>query len=292
MDSSLVYVLISTTLFGCASVFFSEFSQKRGAIWMNAFKAHVAWISFLFAFVITSGGFPQTTLNAFVLLFLSGFIGLNLGDNLLLEAFRRMGAARTLMIFSFQPILIALLAYLFFAEEIPLHRLPAIGILVACVFIVSFEKYRREGRWEFIAPLLALGGVGLDAFGIIMTRLAFMRSPELGTFEANFYRCSGAVVGFWIFWKFFRFRLWEGLKSLAPVDRTKLILASVAGTFISLSLYLKAIDEGTLGLVTAIAGCVPIFSAVFECFYFKQRPSPYLLAALSLFLVGLWILAQ
>ncbi len=259
---------------------------------MNTFKAFVALACFSVAVLVTQAWQVQPSLGIYAALMLSGLIGLNIGDIFLLEAFRRLGAARTLMIFSFQPILISVAAYYLFNEALEFKRIYAIGILLICVFIVSFERYKEMGRWEWAGPLIAIAGVSLDTIGVLITRYSFESTPGLSAAYANFIRCVGAGLGFAIMLQFKPAHLWEKFRKFDSKNKLTLLIASIAGTFLSLWLYLKAIDLGPLGPVNAIAGCVPLFSAIFECLYYRKLPSAYLVAALSLFSVGLWILAS
>jgi drug/metabolite transporter (DMT)-like permease len=277
-------------MFGAASVVFSDFSRRTNALWMNAFKGFIAFFCFACVAILPSSWEVLPSWTVVGTLLLSGFIGLNLGDNFLVEAFRRIGAARTLMIFSFQPLLISLGAHWFLGEGLEIQKMYAIVMLILCALVVSFERYRVEGRWELLGPLIALAGMMLDACGILLTRYSFEATPGLSSPAANFIRCLGAVIGFVIIFSFRPQNLWAGFKKFDRKSRGLLLAASVAGTFFSLWLYLKAIDLGPLAPVTAIAGCVPIFSAVFECIYHRRKPSAYLIIGLAFFSVGLWML--
>jgi drug/metabolite transporter (DMT)-like permease len=291
MPESFFYVLSCVILFGSASVIFSEYSRRTSSIWMNAFKGFIAFFCFLLAALIPSTWNVLPTLSIVGVLLLSGLIGLNIGDSFLLEAYRKIGAARTLMIFSFQPIVIGIGAYLFFGEALNLQILYAMGMLILCVLVVSFERHKEAGRWEWSGPFIALTGMLFDASGVLLTRYSFESTPGLSSGLANLIRCTGAVVGFIILLQLKPLHLRKRFGQFSVKDKRILLMACVAGTFLSLWLYLRAIDIGPLGPVSAIAGCVPIFSAIFECLYYKKWPSAYLLVGLGFFSVGLWMLA-
>jgi drug/metabolite transporter (DMT)-like permease len=58
------------------------------------------------------------------------------------------------------------------------------------------------------------------------------------------------------------------------------------GTFVSLSVWLKAMSMEHLSTVAAIGGTGPLFTNVFEHLTDRKWPSAYLYAALACFLIG------
>jgi drug/metabolite transporter (DMT)-like permease len=290
MDHSLGLALCSTLIFAGASIIFAIFAKKASALWMNAFKATVALLAFAVASLLTSDWNHLPELDSFLMFFLSGFIGLNIGDFFLLKAFQRIGSARTLVIFSFQPLLMATFAYLVFGQALGPQRLVAVFILMACVLVVSYERFRADGKWELLGPLFAFTGVLLDCFGILMTRQGFDLDPNVTVIQANFYRCLGAGMGFLVLAQFFPFQFTRRFKRF-PIRMKALVLgASFGGTFVALWMYLSALEVGHLAKITAVVGSGPLFTAAFESILYKKWPSKYLWLSLVLFACGFLLL--
>lgn len=292
MSESGVYLaLLSTIVFALSSIVFQVFAQKLGALWMNAFKATVALMAFGIFTGLTKSWESLPSLSSFLLLFGSGFIGLNIGDLLLLSAFKRIGSARTLMIFSFQPLMMALFAYLTLGQALSPAKFVAIFFMIACVFTISYEKYRSDKRWELWGPLFAFGGVLLDCAGVLMTRFAFDGDPQITVFEANFYRCIGAGLGFLIIAQFFPFKFKKRFLKLRWTTKALVLGASFTGTFLALWAYLTAIETGHLGKIAAVVGSGPLFTALFEALVFRKWPSRYLWIGLVFFMAGFALLS-
>lgn len=258
---------------------------------MNAFKATVALLAFGIATGLTHDWSRAPAFISFVFLFLSGFVGLNLGDLFLLSAFKRIGSSRTLMIFSFQPLMMAAFAFLVFGQTLGISKLFAIFFLISCVFVISYEGYRSEKKWEWAGPLLALGGVLLDCIGVLMTRYAFDSDPQLTVMEANFYRCLGACLGFVLISRFFPFRFRRRFFRMSKPARLLVLLGSFMGTFLSLWIYLTAIEIGHLAKIAAVVGAGPLFTALLESLVLRRVPSRYLWASLLLFILGFGLLS-
>lgn len=290
MSSSILFALSSTIIFSLSSIIFGIFSKKSTPIWMNTFKASVALVGFTIAAASSGGLATLPPLPVVGFLVFSGLIGLNAGDYFLFKAFQRVGPARTLIVFSFQPLMMATFAYLVFGQRLSVQQTVAIFLMIACVLNIGFEKFRLEGKWELWGPLFAFIGVLLDCFGVLATRHAFDSDPSLGVLEANFYRCLGAGVGFFFIAHLFQVKLKRRFLRFSLRTKFIVVIASFMGTFVSLWLYLYALKDGHLGKVAAIVGMGPLFTTVFECIVQRRLPNRYLWVSLSLFAVGFYLL--
>jgi drug/metabolite transporter (DMT)-like permease len=290
VNPAYLFAFGATLCFALASVGFAHYARKISPLWMNAFKAIIAFISFALVFVISGEYESLPIAKSFWAFVMSGFLGLNVGDFFLMRAFAAIGTARTLIIFSFQPLILALFAFVAFSQRLDASKLAAVFVMIACVIVTTYEKFKKERRWEWQGPIYALAGVLLDAVGILLTRFAFDSDPSVSVFEGNFYRCLGAVVGFALMSFFFPLKVVPHLRSMSRKSRYVVLGAAFLGTVVSLSLYLSAVRVGTLATVTAIAGTSPLFAALLESIVTRKRPSIYLALSLCLFAFGFWLL--
>jgi len=256
---------------------------------MNWFKAAVAQVGFCAALFFTDG-FHWIGLIPFSALFLSGVIGLGAGDIFLLLAFKEMGAGRTLMLFAFQPLIMGVAGYYLFGQEIDFYRFLAIAFFILCLLIFSIESFRRRGDWGVRGISFAMLGMLLDAAGVVITRKMFDSNTELSPMLTNFYRTIGALVLFQLINTFRPITFFEPLKSFKVSERIGVFFGALCGTFISLSLYLSAVQKANLASLSGIAITATIFSAIFECLWHKKLPSKYLIAAFVSFGFGMRIL--
>ena len=79
-------------------------------------------------------------------------------------------------------------------------------------------------------------------------------------------------------------------KKLAPRTKALLVVASAAGTYLSLLLYLNAIKIGHLASISGIAITGPMFATAIECGLKRKLPSLYLLVAFIFFSAGFYVL--
>jgi drug/metabolite transporter (DMT)-like permease len=281
----IAYALGANFSFALGSIFFTHYSRSLGAHWTNWFKALVAALSFgLYLSITQTWGIPYS--REVVFLLVSGFIGLGMGDVFILKAFSQMGPGRTMILFSFQPLVMALFAFIQLGQTLVGYKAIAILFLGLCVFIINIEAFRQRGHWEIKGVIFAFMGMLLDAFGIILTRQAFDGS-EIDAFNANFIRCIGALCFFGVWSLFKPLQLLSKVKELKGIDLTRIIFGSWLGTFLALSLYLTAIKSAHLASLTALSVSGTIFSNGLECLYLKKWPSRYLLLALISFGLGM-----
>ncbi len=220
----------------------------------------------------------------------SGAVGLGIGDVFLLGAYARMGAARTLILYGFQPFFIGAMSYALFGQELAGQRMIAIIFFVGCLYTFSLEKFREAGHWEIPGLVSALVGVAFDNFGVILSRWSFDQVPEMNAFQANFIRCGGALVFFAVFSLFKPVNLKAGWDKLDRQGKHLAFIAATMGTFLSLFLYLTAVKIGHLASISALGVSGPIITSAMECAYYRKPPSKYLLTALALFLGGFSLL--
>lgn len=289
MDTVYSLAICANISFAIGSLIYADYAKRFHARWMNFFKAVVAVIAFGI-FFLYSFEFNFFNTKQFLGLFFSGFIGLGLGDIFLLYAFAHFGAGRTLMVFGFQPVLLGVMSYFIFGQEVTFTQILSIFLFIGCLFTIGHEQYRVHRKWELLGLVAAIAGVFLDGAGVILTRYAFDLEPRLTSMEGNFYRCLGAVSSF-IFVKMkYDIDFTKFNRQLDAKQWFVVIIGSLLGTFVSLGFYLKAVQTGHLASISGIAITGSLFSSLVECIVQRKFPSYHLLFAFSLFLVGAFFL--
>ncbi len=285
---SAIFALLANLFFSFSSLFFGRFSQRLGSTWMNTLKASIALIGFgsLCVFFVD---WASPTQYQMVLFFISGFIGLGIGDIFLLQAFATLGPARTLVLFSFQPMIFIFVDSYVFNYELSANNYTAIGIFITCLALFTYENRNPNKSWAFTPLLFALIGIALDGVGIFMTKEAFASEPAIDSIQANFIRTAGAVI-FYVLLNFVRpIHLIKKFNTLDRKLKFQAIGISVLGTFLSLLCYLQALKLGAASVVTAITVTGPIFSTLWESFLDKKKPTKVLYLCLVMFLVAFYL---
>lgn len=275
--------------YSSASMVFSIYATRFSSMWINQIKVVTAFLCFLMAMFFTRQ-MVQVANSDLTLLVLSGFMGLCLGDIFLFRAFTTLGAARSLVLYSFQPLMLGIYGYFFLNQVFSLNQTLAVVCMVICIFIFMLERNKTTGNWDMKSFIWAFLGITLDAIGVMMTRQAYESNPSLETFQVNVIRCIGALAGFFLLspgsYKLVAKDLWV----LRKREITLLIGASVSGCFLSLTLYLAALKYAHVGTLTAIAITGPVWVSLLECFYHRRFPNLYLVSAFIFFLTGFYLM--
>jgi drug/metabolite transporter (DMT)-like permease len=284
-----VLCLIANIFFAFSTLSYTRFARTQGILWMNLSKSLVAFICCL-AFLTITNSWTQIPSLKVLPFFLSGMIGLGLGDLFLVSAFARIGSARTMVLWGFQPVFVGFGAYLLFNETFDARRLFAVLLLISCLLTFSFEGFKKQGRWEFRGLLFAMSGIFLDAVGWFFTKYGYETNYQIVPMEGHFYRCFGAVCGFLLIKQFYKFSFFEKLNALSGYDKKMVFISSFFGTFLAIYLGLIAIQIGHLPSLAAVSVTTPLITALIEHVQIRKWPNGIFLFALFQFLVGFYLL--
>jgi drug/metabolite transporter (DMT)-like permease len=285
--SALIYALLGNLSFSFASIGFTEFARRISAQWMNTFKAVVSLIATVLVIFLFQIPFPPMSWDLWLLL-VSGFLGLCVGDFFMMKAMHDIGGSRMVMMFGLTPFLTGVGSWYFFGSQ--LHSTAWLGVIlmVVCLCLLSFERYKVSGAWHLRGVLFGLLAVLLDAVGLMITKNALSETHAHPLF-VNFLRLLGALVGFLIMSQFVhKIDLRAGFLKLSSKDRLRVTVFGLLGTFVSLQFYLTAVSMGHLSVVSSVAGTGPLFTQILESFLEKKWPHPLWFAAFFCMLGGFW----
>lgn len=240
--------------------------------------------------MLISGQLVAISYNATALLLLSGLAGLCVGDIFLFRAFATLGSGRSLVLYSFEPLLIGLYGYFFLNQIFTLNHTLAVICMIICVFIFMLERNKQSGSWDFKSFMWAFLGIFLDSLGVMLTRSAYEITPGLETFQVNVIRCFGALLGFLLISPKSYLKVASDFKVLLQKDKLLILGAGVCGCFLSLTLYLAALKYAHVGTLASLSITGPVWVALLECVYYRRFPNFYLLSAFAFFLTGFYLM--
>ena len=195
-----------------------------------------------------------------------------------------------MVLFGFHPLIVGFLSYVFFAQTVPTHKLWAIIFMVLCLLTFSYESFKTKGHWDIVGLGYAFLGMVFDAVGVIITRYAFDLNSAITSFEGNVHRCLGAHFAYFVISRFRPFQFRGNFKLLTRNSKMFVTIGAIFGTYLSLAMYLRAIQSGNLALVSGISITSVIFSSTFESIWEKKKPSKYLIISFLFFFAGMYLL--
>jgi len=282
--------LASNLCFAAASIYFTKYTKKYSSIWMNQVKSTVAFFAFCAAWASTESFFP-ISVNAWASFIFSGFMGLCVADIYMFRSYATLGPARSLVLFSFQPFILASYGYFILGQTISKVQLISILMLFSCFGLLVMERSKLHGKWDIKSFVWAFFGVVFDAVGIIFTRNAFEHAPGVGPFQANATRIVGALLGFLIINPRSYKKMARDFRVMLPLDRVSVIGASLIGTFLALALYLTSLKYAHLASLSCVNITAPVVLAAAESIRERKWPSVYLVCGLILFAAAILVLS-
>ncbi|WP_455219164.1 EamA family transporter, partial [Kaarinaea lacus] len=145
--------------------------QRVSAVAMNLFKGIVAIICI--GLILLPFGIAEVSKDAFLLLALSGLVGICLGDTLYFMTIKRLGSRLTLLVGSLIPVVTALIAVAMLGERISVSA--GIGLLLTIVGVSYVLWERTLVKTEFtqwrLGLFLGLLFVIANALAIIFTKV-------------------------------------------------------------------------------------------------------------------------
>ena len=234
--------------------------KKVGSLSLNLIRLFIGmFFLMIFTWAIRGMPFPlDASLNTWKWLFLSGMIGLVIGDLLLFEAFVRIGARISMLIYASVPPMNALLAYLILNESMTTFQILGMFVTVsgiAMVILVKDTGKKVKLAHPVVGILLAFGGAFGQALGYIVGKVGL---ENYDAFAATQIRLLAGIIGFSIIltirgrWK----NLFSALKEKQAM--TFITLGSFFGPFLGISLSLLAIQYTHPGVASTLTSITPV----------------------------------
>ncbi len=239
-------------------------TEKYKSIDINLVKNVIAFLIFLPAFINIH---IFTDLKSFLILLLSGVIGIGLGDTFYIKSLQVIGTRKTLSIETLSPLLAALSGEIFINENLALRSYIGIVIISISLFILlrqrtnllinNLTNITEENNLKiFIFPLLS---VLCAVLGGLLSRIVFLER-DLSPFQTTEIRLLGAII-FLITIKNFRVNFF--LKRLDKNAQKRFLLSIFLGTNLGILLQQIVFKTLPLGIGWTLLSTSPVISLFF-----------------------------
>lgn len=250
--------------------------RKIGSQPLNLIRLFIGSL-FLMIFTWLTRGLPvpiDASFETWKWLFLSGLVGLVIGDLLLFEAFVRIGARISMLIYASVPPMSGILAYFILGES--MTSIQIIGMFVTMFGIATVILVKKPGNKVKLSHpiagiLLAFGGAFGQALGYIIGKFGL---EGYDAFAATQIRLLAGIVGFMII---FTLRgNWNSFfVALKEKSAMKFVtLGSFFGPFLGISLSLLAIQHTNPGVASTLTSITPVLIIPIAIFIRKEKVQP------------------
>lgn len=284
------FALSAAALWAVASILWKKLGEDVSSLGMNLGKGLVGLICLGALFVFL--GLPQMTFYSWVLLGLSGIIGIAIGDTAYFLALVRLGPRKILVLTTLTPLLASVMAILFLKEKPNFQWVVGAALCLGGVAWVLWERLPSgefPGSWKtgiWFGLLAAL----CEAVGVILTKLGLADTGSHGWRDATFIRLLFGVVGLLIY-GIIRGQLGTWL---SPFKKPRLlfvlIAASFCGTFLAILFATASLWYTHVTLASILKSTSPIFILPLAYIFLKEHISKRAVIGAFLAVIGVAML--
>ena len=254
--SAYLAVFICCLLWAISTQFYANLVNRITLVRFNLYKSLIALVCFFVA-AVSIGGL-HAPIETLPWIFLSGLLGVGIADLLIFHSFAKMGPARTLMLWAFEPSLIAVYSYFILHKVLPLNKVVGLLFLIFCLIFMALEK-KKAGELTIRIVIIAFIGINIEALSFVFSKKAFMIAPEMSSMTVNLYRAMPAVV-FLVALNYFK-GLKFGIADLSAKIRLGVLSSVFMGNFLAIYLYLYAISRiSHPSIVAGLASLTPFYA--------------------------------
>ncbi len=229
--------------------------RHLSAIQLNLFKNSFATLLFSPVIFIID----WTSEISFIgLLFLSGVVGIALGDSFYLSALKRLGTRRTLTVEAFSPILANFLGTFLIGEHFSFNSLLGAFMVTTALVLLAKQKISNVDNhtqksvgliFAFLSVLCAVCAATISRYVLTNSSFTPLETTEI--------RLIAAII---ILMPLCRIHFFELLKTISKESINKLFIATLLGTNLGILLQQIVFQSMPIGIGWTLLSTSPIFS--------------------------------
>ncbi|MEZ9070687.1 DMT family transporter [Vibrio splendidus] len=259
-------------VWACATWIYGQFGHRFSAMQLNIVKGVVASGMMLFVMPLIPMPEFELSTNHFLILAISGVIGIAIGDSAYFAALKRIGANKTLLLESLAPPLSGVLAIMFLGAALTLQSWLGVVITTLAVTFVVFQPSKSANGNNLSNDNAQWGGIGYglvasvcQASGVVISHYALVAGdipPLLGALI----RLTIGVFAVMLIIPFVEKKPYSSIKrdlwEMTKLDKLWLLGAIFVGTFLALWLQQVALKNANPAIAQTLIATSPVFILV------------------------------
>jgi drug/metabolite transporter (DMT)-like permease len=268
--------LLTAVFWTTTALAYESASKKVGPLVVNMIRLVMAFIM-LFIFTLFYRGLPlplDASSHAWGWLSVSGLIGFVFGDYCLFKSYTILNSRIAMLIMTLVPPITAIISFFVLDETMSLQHIAGMLLTLGGISIAILNRKNGEGKVKLsysLKGLLYAGGGALgQAIGLIISKYGM---GSYDAFASSHIRIIAGMLGFAVIVIGLRK---TGLVVQALHNRkvvSSILLGSVFGPFLGVSLSLLAIKHTSTGIASTLMSIVPVLIIVPSILIFKHKIS-------------------
>jgi len=232
---------------------------------------------------------PDESLYVWLLLGLSGIVGLAIGDGFLLVAYKKVGPRISMLLMSMAPVVTVTAGWIVWGEKLNLLNIGAIILVLTGVSYVVLEKKKDKSPFKISAVGLAFGiGAMLgQAIQLLLAKDAMdnMASENI-PLTATFIRILWGTVAIWFGSLFIRGKM-GNMKAIKDKRFVIFIgLATIVGPTLGIWASFIAVDMVEIGIASTLMSLSPLMIIPLSWKIFGEKITPRAIIGTIIAMIG------
>lgn len=282
----LISALFAAILWALASILYKNSGEVEHPIKLNFLKGIIALFLLTVTALINKTDFLILR-NDFLLLALSGLIGIGIGDTAYFYALKLIGAQQTLLIATLAPGVTIILGGIFLNEILTIQTFFSLLISIVGIILVITAGENNKNLHSIRGYIWSLLAMSSQAIGILLSRLT-MRTSAIPALSSAMVRLFFGVIFLFILILIQKRNIFKYKFESKNLFLTFLI-AVFFGTFITMWLQQNALKFLEAGIAQTLLSTSPIFIAIFHIISGK-KVKPQTILGILLSLIGVFVL--
>ena len=262
--------LLCAIVWALAVILFRKSGEKVHPLALNTFKNLVATLLFL----VTMWVFGETLLrqvpvNTYLLLLLSGALGIGIGDTLLFMSLNRIGAGLTGIVVCMYSPFVIILSFWLLGERLTVLQFIGVVLIILAIVIATVEKRKSVVTPMNIARGAVIGVIASAAMaiGVIIIKPILETAPLLWTTQIRLF--GGILVLSLILLLNPRRRsIYSSLVNTRKWSYT--ISGSIVGAYLAMVIWLGGLKDALAAVASALNQTSTIFIFIFADIILKE----------------------
>lgn len=281
-----LFALATAVTWASAVILFKKSGERVHPIGLNQFKNLLAIILLIPTMLFMSRPFlPPVSLNDYIILLVSGALGIGVADTLFFHSLNILGAGRSSIVDCLYSPFIIGLSILWLGESLSMIQGAGAVLIISAVIAITGERDPVS-----IDRASLIGGVLLGALAMAMMAVGIvMAKPVLDRNELLWVTLTRLVGGAGIL--FLYLAVHPSRKSIiysvaSAGHRTYTVTGSFIGGYLSMILWLAGMKYTQASIAAALNQMSNIFIFVFAAMFLKERITPIRAGAITLGVAG------
>ena len=285
-----VMALLAALSWAVAVILFKKSGEMVHPIALNVFKNVLAFGLFIpTLWVVTGTLIHRASIGDYLLLLLSGALGIGIADTLFFESLNILGAGRSAIVScTYSPFIIAG-SMLWLDESLRAGQLAGVLMIISAVVTITRDQtaHRLGQRSVLWGVMLGVLSQAISAFGVVLFKPILNRSPLLWVTEV---RLIGGLVVLAVALAFHRLRMPILRSVLSSERRWYTISATLVGSYLSMMFWLGGMKYTLASVAAALNQTNNIFIFLLAALFLRERITPLRAAGILLGVAGVLLI--